>query len=60
MIYEKCDRCDNDPGQLVEHFATGKREALCFTCWHPLSSVGTGEVKVLNWINKHGKLQFRR
>jgi len=58
MVYDKCARCDNGPGQLCEFFATGKVEPLCYTCWKPLSSLGTREVKVLNWINKRGKLQL--
>ncbi|RZU36011.1 hypothetical protein EV284_3494 [Streptomyces sp. BK022] len=53
-MFTHCDRCGNDhPGQLVRH-DDGAQEALCFTCWNPIR----GTVKVLNWINKHGKLQF--
>jgi hypothetical protein len=52
-VYKTCDGCGNDhPGQLVE--SDGTIKALCFTCWNPVRSA----VKVLDWINKHGKLQF--
>lgn len=57
--YKRCDRCPNQPGQLVRFFYDGHREALCFTCWEPLTwngDIGTGECKVLHWINKDGKL----
>lgn len=51
--YTQCDRCpDNAPGQLVRH-PDETTEALCFTCWNPIR----GTVKVLDWINKYGKLQ---
>lgn len=50
--YTHCDRCGNaHPGQLVS--VAGQQEALCFTCWNPIRR----DCKVLDWINKHGKLQ---
>jgi hypothetical protein len=60
MIYDKCERCLAQPGQLVRFFHDQHEEALCFTCWKPLTwtgAVGVGECKVLHWIDKHGKLQ---
>lgn len=61
--YTRCDRCPNEPGQLVRFHHDGHKEALCFTCWKPLTwtgGVGVGQCKVLDWINKYGKLQHDR
>lgn len=57
--YKTCARCPEAPGQLVRFFEDGHEEALCFTCWRPLTFTGGGvsQVKLLNWINKYGKLQ---
>jgi hypothetical protein len=52
-VYLKCDKCSNHPGQLVE-YETGKQQALCFTHWRDVAS----SVKVVDWINKYGKLQY--
>jgi uncharacterized Zn finger protein len=52
-IYTHCDSCGAQyPGQLVRK--DGQELALCFTCWSPIRQ----HCKVLDWINKHGKLQF--
>jgi hypothetical protein len=57
-VYTRCDGdgCANEPGQLVEFFADRRHAALCYGCWHPLSVGESGAVKVLHWINRHGKL----
>lgn len=52
--YKQCNRCTETPGQLVR--VGGKVEPLCYTCWNPLR--GCQSVKVLDWINRYGKLQF--
>jgi len=56
--FESCDRCDSPAGQLVAFKSDQHEEALCFTCWKPLSD--KGEVKVLSWINKYGRLAFEK
>lgn len=58
--FTTCNGCGcGHPGQLVVHYETGRIEALCFTCWNPLShGRGNGSVKVLAWINKYWRLQY--
>lgn len=56
-VYRCCNRCTAAPGQLVEHLDGTGIEALCYTCWLPLSARNAHTVKVLKWINKYGKLQ---
>lgn len=52
--YLACDRCaDAAPGQIIEN-EDKTREALCFTCWCPIRT----KAKVLDYINKYGKVQF--
>lgn len=60
-VYTKCDRCPNEPGQLVRFFHDDHEEALCFTCWHPLTwtgGIGVGQCKVIHWINMYGRIMF--
>jgi len=51
--YTRCDRCGKpEPGTLVR--VDGVEESLCYPCFHDI----WGDYKVVNWIDKHGKLQF--
>ena len=59
--YAHCDRCPEPAGQVVEFYESGKVEALCFTCWHPHRSIGSGgdgTCKVLHWINRYGRHMY--
>ena len=61
-VYTHCDRCSSTaPGQVVRFFHDGHEEALCYSCWNPLTwtgGIGVGQCKVLHWINAYGRLMF--
>jgi hypothetical protein len=50
-----CDHCPLPAGQEVE-FPDGRKEALCFECWHPVRK----RCKVLHWINRYGRIMYAK
>ncbi len=57
--FPHCDRCPEPAGQLVK--INNTETALCFSCWHPYRSTGSGgdgTAVVIHWINKYGRIMF--